>query len=404
MEATLVPLSPSASLKPQNTGKLRGTNEGISSDEIALYDRQIRLWGVQAQEKIRNAKVILIQMKALANEIAKNLVLAGIYSLTILDHELVSESDLGAQFFVSESDIGKNRAEAAAVQIRKLNPRVQVIVDQSDIKEKRAEYFGDFDIVIATDLHPKTLNIVNTATRLNHKPFYAAGVHGLYGFLFSDLIQHDFVVERERSNRATAITTETRTRSVKGVKEKKENSKIYEMVTKRELFSTWLFASDAAGLPEEFLKRRNRIKAVTPILSCFRALWNFMQIQDHFPRTADDLKLFTRLATQKHKALGLPDETLRSETLRKFLQNIGTEIIPVTAILGGQLAQDVINVLGARQQPIQNLVIFDGYTIEAPMFSLHPKGELGESLLPISILAESSTSVAEECGSSCNGI
>jgi ubiquitin-like 1-activating enzyme E1 A len=50
----------------------------------------------------------LVSVKALANEIAKNLVLAGIGSLTIVDHELVTEDDLGAQFLVSENDIGKN--------------------------------------------------------------------------------------------------------------------------------------------------------------------------------------------------------------------------------------------------------------------------------------------------------
>jgi ubiquitin-like 1-activating enzyme E1 A len=47
-------------------------------------------------------------MRALANEIAKNLVLAGIGSLTVLDSSIVVEDDLGAQFFVSEEDIGKN--------------------------------------------------------------------------------------------------------------------------------------------------------------------------------------------------------------------------------------------------------------------------------------------------------
>ena len=47
-------------------------------------------------------------MKALANEIAKNLVLAGIGSLTFVDDELVTEDDLGAQFFISEQHIGMN--------------------------------------------------------------------------------------------------------------------------------------------------------------------------------------------------------------------------------------------------------------------------------------------------------
>ena len=113
--------------------------------------------------------------------------------------------------------------------------------------------------------------------------------------------------------------------------------------------------------------------------------------------------MFTVLATQKHKALGLPDETLRSEILRKFLQNLGSEMAPVTAVLGGQLAQDVINVLGHRQQPIQNMVLFDGDTMEAPMYALHPEGALGEGLLPISVGAESGTIIGNGGGLLING-
>ncbi|TVY88728.1 DNA damage tolerance protein [Lachnellula willkommii] len=362
---------------------------GISADEIALYDRQIRLWGVQAQEKIRNANILLITLRSLGNEVAKNLVLAGIHSLTIVDHEAVTENDLGAQFFISEADVGTNRAEAAAPNIRKLNPRVNVVVDSSDIRGKGPDYFRAFDVVIATDLHPDSLVLINTATRVGHKPFYAAGVHGFYGFIFSDLIEHEYLVEREKSNRTTELKAETRTRAVIDVKEKKENGKHIELVTKRELYSTWFLASDAANLPAEYLRSNRRLKAVTPILSCFRALWEYVQLKDgKFPATSDDLRLFTTLATSKHKALGLPDVTMKAEVLRKFIQNLGAEIAPVTAVLGGQLAQDVINVLGARQQPIQNMVIFDGDTMEAPQFALHPEGALGKGLLPISVGAE----------------
>lgn len=58
--------------------------------------------------RMRNAKVLLVSMRALANEVAKNLVLAGIGSLTVLDDGVVSEDDLGAQFFVSEEHVGQN--------------------------------------------------------------------------------------------------------------------------------------------------------------------------------------------------------------------------------------------------------------------------------------------------------
>jgi ubiquitin-like 1-activating enzyme E1 A len=358
-----------------------------SLDEIALYDRQIRLWGVQAQEKIRNADILLISIKALANEIAKNLVLAGIKSITIIDHSTVEPTDLGAQFFVSESDIGANRAEAAAPHIRKLNPRVKVIVDAENIAAKKPSYFSQFDVVIATDLDPDSLNLINTATRVNNKPFYAAGVHGFYGFIFSDLIQHDYVVEREKGNRDTVIGPESRTRSVVASQVKKEGGKLIEHVTKREVYSTWLLASQAAQLPEDYLKSKRRLRSVPPLLSCFRALWEFQQAHGgRCPRTdnADELRTFTTLATDKHRALGLQPETLKAEILRSFLQNLGCEIAPVSAVLGGQLAQDVINVLGQKNGPIQNFVFFDGESYESRVFALHPEGPLGVGLLPLS--------------------
>jgi molybdopterin/thiamine biosynthesis adenylyltransferase len=85
-----------------------GDGEQLSADEIALYDRQLRLWGIEAQNRMRKAHILLINVKALGNEIAKNLVLAGIGSLTVLDTDVVTEQDVATQFFVTEEDIGKN--------------------------------------------------------------------------------------------------------------------------------------------------------------------------------------------------------------------------------------------------------------------------------------------------------
>ncbi|KAF4975205.1 hypothetical protein FZEAL_7975 [Fusarium zealandicum] len=356
----------------------------VSADEIALYDRQIRLWGMAAQAKIQSANILLITIKALANEIAKNLVLAGIGSLTLLDGAAITEADRGAQFFIPEDEdiIGQNRAQAASAALHKLNPRVRIHVDTEGVKTKGPSYFAGFDIVIATDLDPESFNIINTATRLNCKAFYAAGCHGLYGFIFSDLIEHDYVIQRDLGNVPTTPGPETRTRTIVDVQTRKEGPKTIESVTKRELYSTWFLASDVGGLPQDYTSSRRRLKSVTPALSCLRALWEFMQLQSgRSPITRDDLKMFTQIATLKHKALGLPSETLRPEFLRSFLQNLVSEIAPVAAIIGGQLAQDVINVLGQTQQPIQNMVVFDGNSMEGLMYPLHPEGSLGAGLL-----------------------
>lgn len=52
---------------------------------------------------------------------------------------------------------------------------------------------------------------------------------------------------------------------------------------------------------------------------------------------------------------------------------MSAELSPVAAVLGGILAQDTINVLGKMEQPIQNILLFDGDTSEAPIIVLAPQ-------------------------------
>lgn len=226
-------------------------------------------------------------------------------------------------------------------------------------------------MIIATDMNFDTFAVINASCRILNKPFYAAGSHGFYGFIFADLISHDYVIEREKSNVPTVLAAESATRSVIAVSTKKEHGKLIEMVTKRELFSPLVLAN-TSPLPQAHVSSRRRKLRVPPLLSCLRALWEFQKISGSLPdHSHADLELFTRLATEKHQELQLPSETLRSDFLRSFLQNLGSELAPITAFLGGQLAQDAINVLGQREQPIQNFLLFDGEDSKGLIFALH---------------------------------
>lgn len=264
------------------------------------------------------------------------------------------------------------RAEAAAPQIRKLNPRVSLLVDTQPIKLRPPEYYVPFNMIIATDLDLSSLSTINAACRLCNRPFYAAGSHGFFGFIFADLITHDYVLEREKSNIPTVIKAESATRSIIATATKKEHGKLREIVTKREIYSPIILAN-SSPIPAEHTSSYRRKKAVTPLLACLRALWEFQSISGTLPsHSRADIELFTTLATEKHKELLLPPETLDASFLRRFLQNVGAELAPVTAFLGGQLAQDVINVLGQREQPIQNFLLFDGEDSKGPVYALHP--------------------------------
>ena len=191
-------------------------------------------------------------------------------------------------------------------------------------------------MIIATDLPLSTLSTINASCRLSSRPFYAAGTHGFYGFIFADLIQHDFVIEREKSNIPTVLKAESQTRSIIASSTKKSDNntgKVIEIVTKRETYSPIILANSSL-LPEYHLSSRRRKLDIPPLLTCLKALWEFQTISSTIPSHSHaDLELFTQLATDKHRELQLPPETLRSEFLRSFLQNIGSELAPPPCLI-----------------------------------------------------------------------
>lgn len=404
----------------------------VSSDEIALYDRQIRLWGMRAQEKLRSAHVLLVTVRALGNEIAKNLVLAGIGSLTIADHENVTEEDLGSQFLLANPSVGEvvptdasreqreaadraaaaaivgtNRAVAVSHQLSNMNPRVNVVAELRDVSAQPASYFEKFTLVIVTDRNPAVLNYINTATRLQGRPFYAASSYGLFGFIFADLIEHDFVIVRERGNITSKIgDRETRTRTIVDVKVEGDEggAAAKETVTKREVYSTWYLASDASLLPVSIRNVARRLRNVTPLLPCLRALWEFQENHSgegyRVPDVgnANDRTEYITLVNTKQQALGTPP--VAADKIREFLQSVAglREISPVVTVLGGQLAQDVINTIGQTQQPIQNLVVFDGTAMQSSVYAMHPEMDLGNAQLATAPQSTATETAAEATG------
>lgn len=76
----------------------------VSEKEIIQYDRQIRLWGLDAQKRLRASKVCSIGLGSLGAEIVKNLVLAGIGEMTLVDNHKPDEKVLFFFLFFSREN------------------------------------------------------------------------------------------------------------------------------------------------------------------------------------------------------------------------------------------------------------------------------------------------------------
>jgi len=94
----------------------------ITEDEAALYDRQIRLWGLEAQQRMRNATILVVNLRGVATETIKNIVLAGIGKLIMWDCEDVAAEDLGVGFFFRDEDVGKKIEPPPLISLWSLFP------------------------------------------------------------------------------------------------------------------------------------------------------------------------------------------------------------------------------------------------------------------------------------------
>jgi amyloid beta precursor protein binding protein 1 len=109
---------------------------GPSSKE-RKYDRQLRLWAASGQQALEESRVLLVNSDGpwgdkstgvsgvVGVETLKNLVLPGIGGFAIVDPAVVTEPDLGVNFFLEDESLGKSRAEETCRLLKELNPDVE---------------------------------------------------------------------------------------------------------------------------------------------------------------------------------------------------------------------------------------------------------------------------------------
>jgi ubiquitin-like 1-activating enzyme E1 A len=102
--ATDAPAASAAAATKANAGATE-----IPDDEAEVYDRQIRLWGVDAQRRIQGTKILVLGMLGVNVEVCKNLVLAGM-SVDVQDGQVATDADLASNFFLAAAATATNNA------------------------------------------------------------------------------------------------------------------------------------------------------------------------------------------------------------------------------------------------------------------------------------------------------
>src|SRR3954453_17645385 len=152
----------------------------LSKDEILRYSRHqiIPEVGVEGQQKLKAAKVLLIGAGGLGAPLGLYLAAAGVGKLGLVDFDVVDFTNLQRQVIHATQDVGRKKLDSAADKMIAINPHVQIVKHEVALTSENAlDILKDYDLVVdGTDNFP-TRYLVNDACVLLHKP-------NVYGSIF----------------------------------------------------------------------------------------------------------------------------------------------------------------------------------------------------------------------------
>jgi len=124
------------------------SHEQLIIDDDDRYSR-LRLIAWWDQDKLTDAKVLVVGAGALGNEVLKNLALLGVGTVYVADFDEIEESNLTRSVLFRHKDCGRPKAEAAADAVRDINPDTTIVPMLANIMTNVGlGLFRDVDVVI----------------------------------------------------------------------------------------------------------------------------------------------------------------------------------------------------------------------------------------------------------------
>ncbi len=162
--------------------------EELQNGEIdeSLYSRQLYVLGHEAMKRMGASNVLIVGMRGLGVEIAKNIALAGVKSLTLFDPEPVAISDLSSQFFLHTDDVGKPRAQVTAPRVAELNSYTPVSVHESKSLTQDLVQLSKYQMVVLTNTSLKDQLSISEYCHDQGIYLVIADTFGLFGYIFTD--------------------------------------------------------------------------------------------------------------------------------------------------------------------------------------------------------------------------
>ena len=151
----------------------------FTEDQILRYSRHILLpeVGGEGQEKILNAKVVLVGAGGLGSPVGYYLAAAGVGTIGVIDNDRVEISNLQRQIAHNTSRLGLLKVDSAKATFEALNPDVNVVgIKERMNKDNIMDFMREYDIVVDGSDNFPTRYLVNDACVLLKKPLVSGAI------------------------------------------------------------------------------------------------------------------------------------------------------------------------------------------------------------------------------------
>jgi molybdopterin/thiamine biosynthesis adenylyltransferase len=166
--------------KPQDKTAENTAPHGVMSDtEIERYARHLilREVGGAGQQKLRNAKVLVIGAGGLGSPVLQYLAAAGVGTLGVIDDDIVSLSNLQRQVLFDEDQLDMPKVFAAEAKLTALNPHIAIRpYNRRLTKTDAQDLFAEYDLVLDGTDNYQTRSLVNAACAATKTPLVSGAI------------------------------------------------------------------------------------------------------------------------------------------------------------------------------------------------------------------------------------
>lgn len=375
----------------------------------SLYSRQLYVLGHEAMQRMATSDVLISGLGGLGVEIAKNIILGGVKSVTLHDNGVCQPSDLASQFYLTEADLGKNRAEVSLRNLAELNTYVPV---QTHTGELTKEFLKGYRVVVLTSSTLDEQLRVAEIVRSFGNALIVAQTRGLFAQVFCDFGADFTVIDSTGENPVSAMiagVTKEEESVVTCLDETRHGLEDGDYVTfsevqgmtelngcaprKIKVLGPYTFSiGDTSGfsdyvrggvvtqvkmpkkihfkpLPEalnepEFLMTDfGKFERPAQLHLAFRALDAFVKKDGAPPKSwsRSDSKAFVEVAKELNSTIGgsAKVEEVDEQLLATFAHVCRGDLNPINATLGGIVAQEVMKACSEKFSPIVQWLYFD---------------------------------------------